>query len=91
LLGADIARAVLSHHERADGLGYPNALRRNQIPVLARIVQICDAWCAMTDPQGYQPPEEPEGALAKLALASGSQFDAELCDAFVAMKRGHTM
>ena len=87
LLGAEIARAVLCHHERVDGLGYPNALRREQIPMVSRLVQICDAWVAMTDADGYQPPQLPENALAKLALAAGSQFDAELCTRFVAMKR----
>lgn len=87
LLGPEIARAVLCHHERVDGLGYPNALRRDQIPLVARVVQICDAWVAMTDPDGYQPPQLPETALAKLALAAGSQFDTELCTRFVAMQR----
>jgi hypothetical protein len=90
LLGAEIARAVLCHHERVDGLGYPNALRRDQIPLVARVVQICDSWIAMTDPDGYQPPQLPETALAKLALAAGSQFDAELCTRFVAMMRHKT-
>jgi response regulator RpfG family c-di-GMP phosphodiesterase len=87
LLGPEIARAVLCHHERADGLGYPGALRADQIPMLARIVQICDAWVSMTDTDTYQPPEPPDSAIEILLAAAGSQFDAELCTRFVTMIR----
>src|SRR5205807_9594765 len=44
LLGNEIARAVLGHHERWDGRGYPNALAGEEISRLARIIQICDAY-----------------------------------------------
>ncbi|HKR62082.1 MAG TPA: HD domain-containing phosphohydrolase, partial [Thermoanaerobaculia bacterium] len=87
ILGAEIARAVLCHHERVDGLGYPNALRAEQIPLLSRVVQLCDAYVAMTDPDGYQTPEAPDVALAKLRASAGSQFDAELCGRFEKLVR----
>ncbi|HEX8254094.1 MAG TPA: HD domain-containing phosphohydrolase [Thermoanaerobaculia bacterium] len=87
LLGGDIARAVLSHHERADGRGYPNELHGEEIPLLARIVQLCDAWVAMTDPESYQPPQSPESALATIARAAGSQFDAQLAAKFAEIVR----
>jgi hypothetical protein len=82
LLGPDVARAVLCHHERVDGRGYPNELHGDEIPLLARVVQLCDAWVAMTDPETYQTPETPETALATIASAAGSQFDAELAAKF---------
>ncbi|HYO79495.1 MAG TPA: HD domain-containing phosphohydrolase [Thermoanaerobaculia bacterium] len=87
LLGGDIARAVLSHHERADGRGYPNELHGDEIPLLARILQLCDAWVAMTDPETYQPPQSAESALATIARAAGSQFDAQLAAKFAEVVR----
>lgn len=88
LLGNEIARAVLCHHERVDGRGYPNELHGDEIPLIARVVQICDAWAAMTDPDTYQPVESPENALAIVTRGAGTQFDAELAARFVAMIRG---
>jgi HD domain len=86
-LGPEIARAVLCHHERWDGRGYPNELHGDEIPLLARVLQVCDAWVAMTDPSSYQPPEPPETALATITRAAGSQFDPELAGRFVEMVR----
>lgn len=83
LLGPEIARAVLCHHERADGRGYPNELKGEDIPLLSRIVALCDAWAAMTDPASYQPAEPPPSALTTISRAAGSQFDAELALRFI--------
>jgi HD domain-containing protein len=88
LLGNEIARAVLCHHERVDGRGYPNELHGGEIPLAARIIQICDAWAAMTDADTYQPVETPEHAMAIITRGAGSQFDADLANRFVAMMRG---
>ncbi|HET8796836.1 MAG TPA: HD domain-containing phosphohydrolase, partial [Thermoanaerobaculia bacterium] len=88
LFGAEVARAVLCHHERVDGNGYPNQLRDDEIPLLARLVQLCDAWAAMTDSESYQPPEPPDAATATILRAAGSQFDAALAQKFVEMMRG---
>ncbi len=88
LLGNEIARAVLFHHERFDGRGYPNELHGDEIPLITRVVQICDAWAAMTDPDTYQPVESAENALAVISRGAGTQFDAELVARFVAMMRG---
>jgi HD domain len=87
LLGGEIARAVLCHHERVDGRGYPNELHGDEIPLLSRIVQICDSYVAMTDPESYQTPEPPENALATIARAAGSQFNAELATKFADFMR----
>jgi len=83
LLGSEIARAVLCHHERPDGRGYPNELRGEEIPMLARILALCDAYIAITDAASYQPPEPPQAALATISRASGSQFDPELAIRFI--------
>lgn len=84
LLGAEIARAVLCHHERVDGRGYPNELHGDDIPFWSRIVQLCDAWVAMTDSESYQDRiESPEDAIAIITRGAGSQFDADLARKFV--------
>jgi HD-GYP domain-containing protein (c-di-GMP phosphodiesterase class II) len=87
LLGSEIARAVLCHHERVDGRGYPNELHGDEIPLLSRALQLCDAWVAMTDPESYQTPESQSAALNTLTRAAGSQFDAELTTRFIEMIR----
>ena len=88
LLGGDVARAVLCHHERYDGRGYPHELHAEEIPYLSRLVQICDAYVAMTDPDSYQPPEPTERALAIIARDAGGQFDPELAPRFLELVRG---
>ena len=87
LLGAEIARAVLCHHEHFNGRGYPHELQGEEIPLLSRIEQLCDAWVSMTDPDSYQPPEPPEQALATITRAAGGQFDPALAAQFVEMMR----
>ncbi|MCU1246310.1 MAG: metal-dependent phosphohydrolase, partial [Acidobacteria bacterium] len=54
LLGPDVAQAVLRHHERVDGKGYPSRMTGQQIPLASRILQIADAWVAMTSSGTYQ-------------------------------------
>lgn len=87
LLGAEIARAVLFHHERWDGAGYPSQLAGDEIPLASRVVQICDAYVAMTDADSYQQPHTPEEALATIANAAGRQFDPELVKRFIEIAR----
>jgi len=85
LLGREIARAVLSHHERFDGGGYPNDLRGTDIPFPARLVQICDIYEAMTAADNYQVPLSHDAAMAVIGRGAGSQFDGELAATFQAM------
>ena len=87
LLGNEIARAVLCHHERWDGRGYPNALQGEEIPRLSRIIQICDAYEMMIAADNYQTPEPPPKALGILTRGAGSQFDPELVSRFTEMMR----
>lgn len=87
LLGTEIARVVLCHHERVDGRGYPNQLHGDEIPLLARVLQICDAWMAMTDADSYQAPESRENAIATLGSVAGEQFDGALTTRFIEMIR----
>jgi putative nucleotidyltransferase with HDIG domain len=63
------------HHERPDGNGYPFGLRGDDIPVVARIVHVADAYDAMTTARAYRPSLPAEHAFAELHRYSGSQFD----------------
>jgi putative nucleotidyltransferase with HDIG domain len=81
----EVARIVRSHHERFDGAGYPDGLAREEIPLLARIIAVADAYNAMTSTRPYRNAMAPEVAIQQLLNGRGSQFQAELVDAFVAV------
>ncbi len=73
---------VLAHHERMDGLGYPRGLSGSAIPLGARIIAVADAWDAMTSDRPYRTALDPEVALGELLRGRGTQWDAEVVDAF---------
>ena len=77
------------HHECFDGDGYPNHLEGEAIPLLARIVKLCDVFTAMTSPRHYRPgvPTIDDG-LAQLRAERGKHFDPALVDAFLEHKIG---
>ena len=83
LLGPEVAQAVLRHHERVDGKGYPSRMAGNQIPVASRIIQICDAWVAMTSQHSYQLPISREEAINKMREGAGAQFDEQIVGKFL--------
>jgi HD-GYP domain-containing protein (c-di-GMP phosphodiesterase class II) len=78
-----IAEAILYHHERFDGAGYPYGLKGDQIPLLARIVLVADAFDAITSHRSYQPAFPAEYAIEEIIANSGSQFDPSVVDAFL--------
>jgi putative nucleotidyltransferase with HDIG domain len=73
---------VLAHHERMDGRGYPRGLSGSAIPLGARIIAVADAWDAMTSDRPYRTALDPEVALGELLRGRGTQWDAEVVDAF---------
>lgn len=78
-----VAKIVRAHHERWDGLGYPDQLRGNEIPLAARIVAVCDAYHAITTGRCYRPARSPEVARLELLSEAGQQFDPLVVDAFL--------
>ncbi len=78
-----ISEIVLSHHERVDGTGYPNQLKGEEIPFVARILNIVDAFEAMTSDRPYSSKKTYEEARLELIACSGTQFDKNLVDKFV--------
>jgi putative nucleotidyltransferase with HDIG domain len=81
----EIATIVRHHHERVDGMGYPDALRRDDIPLLARIIAVADAYDAMTSDRPYRAAMPSRVARLRLAQAVESQFDTTVVAAFEAI------
>lgn len=84
---AHVARAVGAHHEWFDGGGYPRGLAGSDIPLVARIVAVCDAYDAMTSGRPYAPKRTPGQAVEELIAWAGRQFDPDLVKIFVSMQR----
>ena len=81
-----LARDVVAfHHERWDGSGYPYQLRGKEIPLAARIFALVDAWDAMTNDRPYRRALTIETAVSQIRAGSGTQFDPDLVDAFLAL------
>jgi len=72
-----------SHHERWDGKGYPNGIKGEEIPLLARIMAIVDVYDAMTSKRPYKEPISHEKTMAFIASNSGTQFDPDLVNEFL--------
>ncbi|MFC9792255.1 HD-GYP domain-containing protein [Streptomyces sp. NPDC127584] len=75
--------AILHHHERMDGSGYPYGLRGDEIPECARMVAVADAFDAMTSTRSYSRARPVPTALAELERCAGSQFDATMVAALI--------
>ncbi|WP_327224655.1 HD-GYP domain-containing protein [Streptomyces platensis] len=76
--------AILHHHERLDGSGYPYGLRGHQIPEVARVVAVADAFDAMTSTRSYRRARPVPAAVAELRKCAGAQFDPRMVRALVA-------
>lgn len=83
-----IAGNVRSTREHWDGSGYPDALAGTQIPLVARIVAVADAFVAMTTARPHCPARPVEAALEELSRCSGTQFDPHVVQTFVAAALG---
>lgn len=83
-LSAQQAAWVRGHHERWDGLGYPDGLSGEAIPEGARIVAVADAWDAMVSTRSYREPLTVEEALQELRRCAGRQFWPQAVDALCA-------
>ncbi len=78
----DIRPAVRHHHEHFDGSGYPDGLQGEQIPLLARILQIADIWDALTSTRSYRAAMSREKALDIIRREAGITMDPELVKSF---------
>jgi len=74
---------VRSHHERMDGLGFPDRLKGDKVPFFARLVSVVDAFDAMTSGRTYRAALSVDRALTELNANVGTQFDPDVVSAFV--------
>lgn len=84
-LPIEIIKVIEHHHERYDGKGYPDGLKGDEIPYLARILTVCDAYDAMTAGRHYKKRLSTNEALKELNENMGSQFDIDIADEFISM------
>ncbi|MDP3984909.1 MAG: HD domain-containing protein [Acidimicrobiia bacterium] len=78
-----VAEAILHHHERYDGLGYPFGLAGTAIPLLSRVVLVADAFDAITSERAYQPALPVAFAIDEITVNSATQFDPLVVEAFL--------
>ncbi|MDG4864966.1 HD-GYP domain-containing protein, partial [Streptomyces sp. T-3] len=81
--------AILHHHERLDGSGYPYGLAGRQIPEFARVVAVADAFDAMTSTRSYRRARPIADALAELKRCAGRQFDPQMVRALARALERH--
>ena len=77
------SRIVLYHHEKYDGSGYPDGLNGEEIPLLARIISIADAFDTMTTSRSYRSAMDVDYAIDQLKGCAGTQFCPVAVDAFI--------
>jgi HD-GYP domain-containing protein (c-di-GMP phosphodiesterase class II) len=81
----EVAEIIRAHHESYDGTGYPDMRAGNEIPVVARLLAIADAFDAMTSPRPYRAVMSIEAALEQIRQLAGQQFDPQMAEAFLAL------
>lgn len=79
----EIGNAVLAHHERLDGAGYPSGTAGSEIPLAARIIAVADSFDTMTSQEHYRKKLTMEEAVAELRKNEGSQFDPVITELFI--------
>jgi HD-GYP domain-containing protein (c-di-GMP phosphodiesterase class II) len=78
-----ISEGMRYHHERPDGNGYPEGLKGEEIPLIARIISVADTFDAMTSNRPYRKGMDYEAAFEEILQHRGKQFDEKVVDAFV--------
>lgn len=86
-VGADRAAQLLVrwHHEWWNGAGYPDALRREEIPLAARILRVADSYAALTDDRPFRPSLSEEAARRELTHLAGIEFDPSVVAVFLSL------
>jgi HD-GYP domain-containing protein (c-di-GMP phosphodiesterase class II) len=79
---------VLHHHERFDGMGYPHGLAGENIPLIARVLALCDTFDAMSSNRSYRLALPREKVFEEIRACAGTQFDPALVETFLALDFG---
>ena len=85
----DILPIIKHHHERYDGAGYPDKLSGENIPYLARMTTVCDAFDAMTTKRSYRDSLPLDTVKSELSKHKGTQFDPKIADVFLDIIKYH--
>jgi putative nucleotidyltransferase with HDIG domain len=83
-----IGEIILAHHEKIDGSGYPRGLSGEEIPLLARVIAVADAYDVMTARDSYREPMSSYEAVIEMRRVSGTQLDERFVDAFSELLEG---
>jgi len=83
-----VLAAIRHHHERHDGAGYPDRLRGERVPLLARVLALADCYDAMRSDRPYRPGLSRSAALAAVRQGAGTQFDPCLTAVFLSLEEG---
>jgi len=86
----DAVPVIRHHHERCDGTGYPDGLKGDDIPLLARILAVADGFQAMISERPYRRARTEEEALAELQKGAGTQWDPEVVKVFLKLRKPPT-
>ena len=79
----DILEIIYSHHERIDGNGYPNGLKKDEIPFLARVIAVADTYDAMRSERPYRRAMTKKEAVSELEKVKDHQLDEEIVETFI--------
>lgn len=83
LINQNIFRAIVCHHEKWNGTGYPSGLKEGQIPLYSRVISVADVYDALTSHRPYREPSEPTEAIEYIMGGCGSHFDPDIVKAFL--------
>jgi HD-GYP domain-containing protein (c-di-GMP phosphodiesterase class II) len=83
----NVAEIIHAHHESFDGTGYPDLRAGEEIPLLARILCVADAFEAMTSPRPYREACSIDAALEQIRKLAGQQFDLRVAEVFLSLPR----
>ena len=78
-----VSKCILHHHERWDGMGYPEGLKGDEIPLLSQIISVADSWHAMTSKRSYKNQLTCEEAIEELLNNKGTQFAPQIINTFI--------
>jgi len=84
---AHVANAILAHHERWDGSGYPQGLKGEEIPITSRILALVDAYDAMISGRPHKSKMNQEEVIGEIKRCSGNQFDPDMVEKFLSIIR----
>jgi putative nucleotidyltransferase with HDIG domain len=82
---SEIADSILSHHERWDGTGYPNGLKGEEIPLIARVISAVDSHDVMVNDRPYHKAMPEKDAIKELRRCAGTQFDPHVIEKFITL------